>query len=728
MGANQSTEQELEIGEHCEDSSKKLSAQENHWGTGDMEVTKTVHGAKANHGLQGRGLKGDHHLEEIPSLKRASSISLTDRRRGPENESPEVQWSPGRATTEAVRPQSRKALQSRKPLDFRNCIMPPRKSLPQAPEAPLASSAAPPKTRKRQSNPGPEGPRKKGIDDTLESYMDLRKSCLAKTDAVEKDGGDDVVEVADRAKRAKRVDDKEKTMGLVRSSLHQQHRIKDSSDRLSNVLSQQSGGDYRAMVDRYNTKQRSAQVTALSQILVEKVEGLDELREIEARLAKVMEDTTYEKINAEEKKNKLTMALYFLSRAQKPKFGLVEKRKELEKKLEEEQKAKEQKGSENCKDLRHTTKHIVQQANNTSRNWSLQQRSTLAGDDDDDASEHSTCLGNRDNRDHRDNGTETGQGTQSLHVDTYKWQYLIFTAENTQALSSTRSHHRHNDDNDDDDNSHRSHATHDTLRSQATALPFSFVTREKANAKLVEITGYDQFEGGMAAVARRNVFEYSPHKLLRAELELVHPTRERRVYWVERRLVDLDRDLTKKQRGSKKWSGARPKLAIYIVECEFATRVATEEQRRVRRRGRRKRRVSPAESTIERGGDYYEREEESDDGDGDGDGDVIVVGAFTGDIELDRLPLAAFTDRRLANEHAGDLFLRHSAVAEAIRGPLDDEWWANYAVPIHREAAAAGGGLYVAQMEAYDMRTRLGYDSLRVTVHAVGDVQGPLNI
>ncbi|KAI1410649.1 hypothetical protein F5Y13DRAFT_202115 [Hypoxylon sp. FL1857] len=244
----------------------------------------------------------------------------------------------------------------------------------------------------------------------------------------------------------------------------------------------------------------------------------------------------------------------------------------------------------------------------------------------------------------------------------------------------------------------------------STQLPEIFVNREEANARLLELTHYDQFDGGLAAVTRRHVYEHSPLKLLKVELTLA--TGEERVLWVEKRLVDLQNDLTKKERSLKKWSTERPALPHYIVECEFMTRKTTETPQR----------------RLDEDGDGDEGNEEDDDAGMSSE----VVGAFTGEIELERLPLVTFTDRGLANEHAGALFLRHSAVSEAIRNPLDDFWWVNNAVPIHSNAekavADASDALYTTEMYTLDMNTRLGFDWLRVAVYAVDDVCGPLNI
>ncbi|KAI1393604.1 uncharacterized protein F4822DRAFT_439625 [Hypoxylon trugodes] len=228
-----------------------------------------------------------------------------------------------------------------------------------------------------------------------------------------------------------------------------------------------------------------------------------------------------------------------------------------------------------------------------------------------------------------------------------------------------------------------------------------FATRETANAKLHELTNYDQFDGGLAAVARRHAYEQPGSKLLKVELTLA--TGEDRVLWVERRLVNVQTDFTKRERRLKKWSAERPKLPHYIVECEFVIHGTGGTPQKVP--------SSPIHC------DAAIADE--------------VIGTHNGEIELNRLPLITFTDRGLANEHAGELFLRHSAVNEAIRKPLDDFWWANNAVTLHTEIQKTirePGRLYTVELYTGDMNVRLGFDLIRVAVHAVDDVTGPLNI
>ncbi|KAI6092520.1 hypothetical protein F4821DRAFT_278800 [Hypoxylon rubiginosum] len=311
---------------------------------------------------------------------------------------------------------------------------------------------------------------------------------------------------------------------------------------------------------------------------------------------------------------------------------------------------------------------------------------------------HNTIQHTPANR-HRSLSHRLETRTMDRTEEPYKFVYTIMSTPNVEILSA------------------------DQIINHAVRLPQYFATREKANARLDQITQYDKFEGGMAAVSRRLVYEDTPLRLLKVELTL--NTGEERVLWVERCLVNLDRDLTKNQRALKKWSATRPKLPHYIVECEFMTRKTTE---------------TPLQLQYL----SLEEDEESEEGE---EGEAIVTEpsskasqnltaataatGYSGDIELNRLPLVTFTDRTLANEHAGDLFLEHSAVSREIRGPLDDFWWANNAVPLHRDAEAAAreeDALYVAELDTRGMVARLGFDWIRVAVYKVDDVRGPLNI
>ncbi|KAI1661650.1 hypothetical protein F4813DRAFT_398246 [Daldinia decipiens] len=265
-------------------------------------------------------------------------------------------------------------------------------------------------------------------------------------------------------------------------------------------------------------------------------------------------------------------------------------------------------------------------------------------------------------------GVSTEAGVDGKGSYSYKWKYVLFSRTN---------------------------------QNDPQELPGLFVNREQANAELDKITHHDNIEGGMTAVTRRLAYVYTPSKLLKVELTLTNG--EERILWVERRLVDLQHDLTKKERALKKWSPNRPKLALYIVECEFMTRGTTE---------------TPQQAPEESDGSIPAMSHEQ-------------VGALSGETELYRLPLTIFTERGLANEHAGTLFLNHSRVKEEIRWPVDDDWWAEHAVPIHREAEKAARipkALYAAEMYTHDMNTRLGFDKIRVAVSAVDDVNGPLNI
>lgn len=243
---------------------------------------------------------------------------------------------------------------------------------------------------------------------------------------------------------------------------------------------------------------------------------------------------------------------------------------------------------------------------------------------------------------------DRSHGKEESVTGEHKFEYPMYVAHNTQGISQSYD-----------------------LRDHAVPHPETFTSREQANAKLLELTKYENFDG----VTRKDVFEYTPLKLLKAKLTL--SSGEQRVLWVDRHLVDL-RNLTKREQSSRKWSTKRPAFPHFIVECEFMTRSTSEELQQVPKQ------VGPTSDTDSDDSD------DSDDEGGTNNGIQISeeqVGDYTGDLELERLPLTTFTDRQLANDHAGLLFLRHSAVREEIRTPLDDFWWTNNAIPAHKEAA-----------------------------------------
>ncbi|KAI0887102.1 uncharacterized protein GGS22DRAFT_198534 [Annulohypoxylon maeteangense] len=399
------------------------------------------------------------------------------------------------------------------------------------------------------------------------------------------------------------------------------------------------------MLDRYNTLDRNAKFTALHNAILKHVKSPEEKQEIASSACeiwhKVMED------NIKDDKNPEEMAMYHQASMKPPDYAF-------------DKDCKIQKRSQNDHQLTNVT--------------SLPQSQNVTGVD---VNEWRKGLPFYD-AEHTTGGGNTEGGTTI--VGKHKFEYPIYIAENAQNL-----------------------ARKDDIRDYATQFPESFTDREQANAKLLELTQYENFEGNVAAVTRRNIFEYTPLKLLKAELTLA--TGEERVFWVDRHLVEL-KNLTKRQQSSKKWSAKRPALPHFIVECEFMTRSTSETPQQL-----------PHDDDSDVEGEIQMSNE--------------VVGTQTGELELERLPLTTFTDRKLANDHAGALFLRHSAVREEIRTPLDDFWWVNNAVPVHREAekkAEERDGRYVAELYSMDMDTRLGFDWMRVAVYAVDDVIGPLNI
>ncbi|KAI0598540.1 hypothetical protein F4775DRAFT_601086 [Biscogniauxia sp. FL1348] len=346
------------------------------------------------------------------------------------------------------------------------------------------------------------------------------------------------------------------------------------------------------------------------------------------------------------------------------------------------------------------------------------------------------------------------------------------------------------------------------LRARATQLPESFAERRAANRRLDELTAFDDAD----AVVRRATALDTPLRLLRVDVDFASGRRAR--WWVDRQCVHLARDLTTtRERSRKKWSGARPRMPHFVVECEFLTYECVD---------------ANASTATGNNNDDDDDTDDCEDSDGhsneddapatriqillpkqqqrngmdvdDADADTQQLGAggepessppsppptavrdehkrqqqlrriadslhpspspspapsyplsvpppssppFEIRIHPRRLPLATFTERGLANAHASETFLACSRVARSLRNALDDYWWAQNAVEADGEARSRSGGgrgeggdgdggdgdrgLYSALLETGGMRTRLGYDRLYVRVHAVEDVQGPVNI
>ncbi|KAI1191203.1 hypothetical protein F5B17DRAFT_350898 [Nemania serpens] len=111
------------------------------------------------------------------------------------------------------------------------------------------------------------------------------------------------------------------------------------------------------------------------------------------------------------------------------------------------------------------------------------------------------------------------------------------------------------------------------------------------------------------------------------------------------------------------------------------------------------------------------------------DGGMGSSGVDVG-VRIEKLPLATFTIREMANEHAGTTFLEQTKVDARFAQPSDVHWWRCNAMPEHRRAVAASrgpDGLYEVAMEAYSMSDRLGWNQIVVHVHKVDDVNGPVN-
>ncbi|KAI1489334.1 hypothetical protein F5X96DRAFT_684044 [Biscogniauxia mediterranea] len=397
----------------------------------------------------------------------------------------------------------------------------------------------------------------------------------------------------------------------------------------------------------------------------------------------------------------------------------------------------------------------------------------------------------------------------------YKWKYTLHCLDDVRDLDF------------DDPHSRELGAA---ARARATQLPESYVERVAANRRLDALTAEDKF-----AVVRRATALDTPLRLLRVDLALASGRRMR--LWVDRQLVDLRRDIkTKKERELKKWSGTRPRLPHYVVECGFLIYESVmggggedegeggegeeEEDARAGIRVRLPEQQHQDEMDVDTDTDVEDADplplaqqqasgKEPDSSSSSPSArderrrqqhqqrlDRIADHSSSSSqhpphphpcpssssssypmstsacpeirIHAQHLPLTTFTERGLANAHASGVFLAHSRVARPLRNALDDFWWERHAAAgadreAWRRVTAAeeeggkgkmnensgeegedrGGGdgegdgedgeegekgLYDALLETGAMRARLGYDRLYVRVHAVADVQGPLNI
>ncbi|KAI8625248.1 hypothetical protein F5Y19DRAFT_450776 [Xylariaceae sp. FL1651] len=228
----------------------------------------------------------------------------------------------------------------------------------------------------------------------------------------------------------------------------------------------------------------------------------------------------------------------------------------------------------------------------------------------------------------------------------------------------------------------------------------TFADREKANEYLHKNTSPENV-GGLEAIASRTATLEGPERLLKVDLALSNG--EHQLMWVEQGMVALN-GLNADLRKQKQWQPTpRPTFPHYIVVCElitYETSPVTADEDAISLIDRTD--ISPPSPTMGLGVE----------------------------LDIEKLPLATFTVREMANEYAGKLFLEKLAVKKQFSEPADVSWWEHNALPEHRRAeirASRPGCLYEASLETYDMCLRLGWNQIAVHVHEVDDVTGPVN-
>ncbi|KAI0405697.1 hypothetical protein F4802DRAFT_614557 [Xylaria palmicola] len=249
----------------------------------------------------------------------------------------------------------------------------------------------------------------------------------------------------------------------------------------------------------------------------------------------------------------------------------------------------------------------------------------------------------------------------------------------------------------------------DEDRDAKAATDRSFADRAQANEYLYKKTSPDAV-GGLEAVARRSTALRGPERLLSVDIELC--SGEHHLMWVERAMVVLG-ELKEERRRQVQWRPTpRPTMPHYVVTCDLIT--------------------------YESCGPVFRRDDDDDDDD-DNDEDGMSICGTEGGLgpsgttvswRIEKCPLATFTIRAMANEHAGELLLAKSKVDERFAEPSDAYWWQQHVLPAHKQAMARArgpGGLYEMAMDAHNMSSRLGWDQIMVHVHEVDDVSGPVN-
>ncbi|KAI1268701.1 hypothetical protein F5Y18DRAFT_376464 [Xylariaceae sp. FL1019] len=262
-------------------------------------------------------------------------------------------------------------------------------------------------------------------------------------------------------------------------------------------------------------------------------------------------------------------------------------------------------------------------------------------------------------------------------LETHKWGYVIMCAEDVNLVS---------DDADLD-------------KLPAIRLR-EFSDRKQANEFLDKNTSATSMSEGVEAIAKRSS-SLSADLLLKVDIELSNGRRD--IMWVKRDKVKVLTDLPLGQKRQKQWHPApRPKFRQYIVECEKYLKEYD---------------IQPYEegessaAAFRRA--YYAN-----------------AAITTNEIEITKLGMRSFTDRAEANAYAAKLFLKEAAVPEHLKpSQMDVFWWRENALPFneHAEQKMFPDGLYEVEMEAKDMRSRVGYDKIAVFVREIDDVTGPVN-
>lgn len=243
----------------------------------------------------------------------------------------------------------------------------------------------------------------------------------------------------------------------------------------------------------------------------------------------------------------------------------------------------------------------------------------------------------------------------------------------------------------------------------------TFADRQKANEYLHRSTSPETLGGIDAIVSRTSTIE-GPQRLLKVDIQLSDG--QHYISWVEQDMVVIS-ELKAKMRKSKQWApGERAKFPHYAVTCDLITYETCPVT------------FSTEKPQAEQNDDDDDEEENHEATGVVGKNGRLVFSGTNIDTRVEKLPLATFTFREMANEFAGLLFLEKSKVGREVVTPNDVQWWERTALPEHRRAVAAArrpNGLYELAMEAHDMGSRLGWNQIMVYVHEVPDVIGPVN-